>query len=72
MSNKLADRTLDNLAREIYMAEKEIYQDKNVKLNQDKIDKIMSDIPFDKLVELAYKVEKYTQHDSELKGYQLP
>lgn len=63
------DPEIDRLAKEIYYAEKEIYQGKNVKLNQDKIDNIMSTISFDKLMNLSLRVEEYTQHDIELKQF---
>lgn len=63
------DPEIDRLAKEIYYAEKEIYQGKNVKSNQDKIDNIMSNISFDKLMDLSLKVENYTQHDIELKQF---
>ena len=63
------DPEIDRLAKEIYHAEKEIYQGKNVKSNQDKIDNIMSTISFDKLLTLSLRVEEYTQHDVELKQF---
>ena len=53
----------------IYYAEKAIYQGVDVEKNQDKIEKLMADVPFDKLIQLAMMIEDRTQHDVELKGY---
>ena len=68
-NGKVVDSTLVHVAEEIYQAEREIYLGKNIQENQAKIDKLMSDTPFDKLLDLAMLVETKTQHDPELKGF---
>ena len=66
---KIVDSELNNVATLIYKAEKEISLGINVQENKDKIERLMSDTPFDKLCELAQLVEMKVQRDHQMNDF---
>lgn len=66
---QIVDKELNDVATLIYKAEKEISLGINVQENEAKIDKLMSDTPFDKLCDLAQLVEVKISRDHQMNDF---